>query len=235
MWSSRSFSFWVLSGIVGLSFVFLIAQTQHAISFVFAFLRNPQQVGSLMPSSRFVTREGVKAIGFEYQNEGRSLHILEVGAGTGVFTHEIAIKLRPQDHLDVIELEPELCTLLRKKIEGYPNITLHCISILDWHPAYRYDAIISSLPFNVFPVACVRKILDRYKAMLATGGTISYIEYIGGAWVTALCSNQKERKNVQQIQELLAEFRSGYDVKTACIWINVPPAYVYHLKCNQAK
>jgi phosphatidylethanolamine/phosphatidyl-N-methylethanolamine N-methyltransferase len=47
-------------------------------------VKNMKQVGSIVPSSSFLTKKIIKGIDFN-----KNLNVLELGAGTGVFTKEI--------------------------------------------------------------------------------------------------------------------------------------------------
>ena len=86
------------------------------------------EVGAVWPSSRFLGR----AFGAPLAHPRGPMHVLEVGAGNGAITHQIAAMLQPGDCLDVIEINGRLAHDLRLRLErdglldrpGIFNITI---------------------------------------------------------------------------------------------------------------
>ena len=56
---------------------------------------------------------------------------LEAGGGCGAVSIELAKLLRSQDQLHVIEIDPEMCEILKIRLSPYPNVFVHCCSILE--------------------------------------------------------------------------------------------------------
>jgi len=204
-------------------------------SFLSSFIKNPKKIGSITPSSSFLAEEITKYV----DGKKGAIKILEVGSGTGVFAEEI-IKKMEQDYLmeqnyifDVIEIDPDLCTILKEKFKEYDNVKIHCVSILDWKPDYSYDFIISGLPFNSFDSSFVQSILDQYRLIIKDGGMLSYFEYIFISRVKKLFlrgDNKVEFSNNLNIRE---EFIKKFDFETGKVFLNFPPAYVHHLKIDK--
>src|SRR5437773_2720220 len=60
-------------------------------------------VGAVLPSGRFLAR----AIASQLRGRDRPMRVLEVGPGTGALTWEIVRYIRPQDRLDIVELNSQ--------------------------------------------------------------------------------------------------------------------------------
>jgi phosphatidylethanolamine/phosphatidyl-N-methylethanolamine N-methyltransferase len=79
--------------------------------FFLKFFSSPTSVGSITPSSKYLTKQIGNLV-----NTLPVCEIVEVGAGTGVITEAILNK-NPK----LIEIDSELCLLLKKK---YPNLAI---------------------------------------------------------------------------------------------------------------
>ena len=75
-------------------------------------------VGSVLPSSRFLSKKMLAPISFE-----QAKVIIELGPGTGVFTKELLGKIKPHTQLIVIELNDAFYKALQEKIKA-PNLHL---------------------------------------------------------------------------------------------------------------
>ena len=194
--------------------------------FTRAIFRNPTGVGAAFPSSYFLAKKITKNI----VAKDTPLKILEVGAGTGVFTKEIIKKMGPNDILDVIEVDSGFCDVLNKKYRGKKNARIHCVSILDWAPNYKYDYIVSGLPFNAFGSKFVQDVLDKYKNVIVDNGILSYFEYALAGKVKKLITSGDKKTDLLKNIELRREFLEYFEFDRDFIALNIPPAYVYHLR-----
>ncbi len=201
-------------------------------SFISSVFKNPKQMGAALPSTPFLAKKITKYI---RGSKRQGTKILEVGAGTGVFTQELARLLKKDDVLDVVEIDSDLCILLREKFCGYKNIKIHNVSILDWNPEYKYDYIVSGLPFNAFEISFVKKILYKYQRFIKDTGIISYFEYavvpsVTKFLMTVFFMNERKEKYVEILNETKC-FRSSFKVyKKELVLRNFPPAYVHFMK-----
>jgi len=206
-------------------------------SFVSAMFRKPKIIGAVLPSSSFLAESITN-----YIQGAKKLHkpikILEVGAGTGAFTEKIIAKMKDVDVLDIIEVDQKLCDLLKKKFKTDKNrnkkINIHCVSILDWSPDYTYDFIISGLPFNAFDYNFVEVVLEKYKKIIKSGGIISYFEYLLTStirWIYSIFfSSKKDKVDFEKNIQARENFRKKFGFDSDFVFLNVPPAYVYHMK-----
>ncbi len=79
------------------------------ILFLKKYLKNPQTVGSVIPSSEFLGKAIYKSV-----KELGQATVIEIGAGTGALTQHIS-SLNPV----LVEIDKEFCALLKKKISSF--------------------------------------------------------------------------------------------------------------------
>lgn len=80
----------------------------------------------------------------------QSDQVLEVGAGTGVLTRELATRVR---RVVAVELEQNMLTLLQKMTDGYPNIELIARNLLYLDPQEVFGQepykLVANLPYYI--------------------------------------------------------------------------------------
>lgn len=160
-------------------------------------------------------------------------YILEVGAGTGIFTEKIIKKLKPHDHLDVVEIMPDLCEVLRKKFQHEILVTIHCIDVLDLKPEFPYSHIISGLPFNSFPAQLIEKISNRYVEFAASNAACSFFEYKWLPSIRPWFMNKEEKDNFKNARDVIENFIRRYEKSHTAVYANIPPATVHFLEINK--
>ena len=135
----------------------------------------------------------------------RSRRILEVGPGTGAVTRHILAGLRPEDRVDLVELNAEFVACLRERIANDANyrpaagrIVLHHAGVEELSEAEPYDVIVSGLPLNNFSIELVERMLAKLQRLLAPRGTLSFFEYVAIRRVKATLSRQAERERLQR-------------------------------------
>lgn len=177
--------------------------------FLERFLARPGTIGSVTPSSVYLAQKMVKAV-----EVCACRNIVELGAGTGVFTRALVEWKRPDCRLCVFETDPALAEGLREKfpwIELYPDASA-LEDLLEAGALEQADLVVSGLPFTVLPDAMRRKILRGVHRVLRPGGK----------FVAFLYSFN-----------LLQEFERIYaSVDLEYVLLNIPPAVVY--RCTKA-
>lgn len=220
-------------------FVLIAHQASRATSFsevytiLSRYVQQPNQVGEIAPISQDAGRELIRFITQEPQAPAKQY--LEVGGGCGAITVCIAKALRPQDHLDVIEIDREMCVFLRDRLKWYKNVTIHCCSILDWHPDVAYDGIISTLPFNSLGGQLTRQIVLHLKSVAKDGCMFSYVEYPIVRQFLQYFYGQERKSQFQEVQRILQGLRDMYLQEQAMVYLNVPPVMIYHLSLKNLK
>lgn len=197
------------------------------------FRRTFQSTGAVLPSGPRLCR----ALSRYVAGDGRPRRILEVGPGTGVVTEQIILQMGPQDTLDLVELNDRFVAALGERLRrderwqpAASRVAVHHLPVEELSVDRPYDAIVSCLPFNNFPAELVGAILGRLRGLAAEGGTLSFFEYVGVRRAKALVCNRQERQRLMRIgQTLEAAFRDAR-FRHECVLVNVPPAWVHHLR-----
>lgn len=165
--------------------------------------------------------------------------ILEVGAGTGPVTRELARLLNPNDRFDTVEANPRFAEVLAQSLRTDPVFTpvnqqIHLFSrpIAQVPLTRQYDAIVSCLPFANFPPAEVRSILDTYLAALKPDGHLMYIGYLGSNLARSIFSGSVETARHRAVMAVLADFHERHQATSTTVWRNMPPARVWHLRAG---
>ena len=220
-----------------MTFVFLLlgqyvlADVSEMFTVFSMYLKKPCEVGEIAPMSHAVGKELVKYVRSYSLNEtSKGKHYLEAGGGCGAISIAIAQTLRPCDHLDVIEINPHMCRILTERLKSYKNVSVHCCSILDWAPAYQYDAIISTLPFLSLGIDFAKDTMCHFKTVAAHNCIVSCVEYpIAVVFRNVVCNLRIKDTGFTEVQRYMAELRKQYLIESATIYYNVPPINVYHL------
>lgn len=164
-------------------------------------------VGSVLPSSRFLSKKMLAPIAFD-----KTKVIIELGPGTGVFTKELVAKMPAHTQLVVIELNDVFYQDLQKKFKA-PNIHLvhgSAASIsqtLQQLHLPKADYILSSLPLSNFPAALRASILEEVQNNLQPDGKLIQFQYSRG------------------LQKLYGSYFKR--VKIDYTALNLPPAFIY--------
>jgi phospholipid N-methyltransferase len=195
--------------------------------------RHFRNTGSLLPSSRFLA----KALVTELRRPHGPARILEVGPGTGSVTAQILRYLRPEDRLDVVEINGHFIELLRQRFDQEwtfwrcrDQVRLLHGAVEDLPGIGVYDVIISGLPLNNFPVAQVREIFRVYNRLLKPGGTLSYYEYVFIRQLKTPFVNRRERRRLAGVGRVVRTYIRACQVRREGVFMNVPPAIVRHLR-----
>ena len=146
-------------------------QPDRRLAFFQGFLDNPREVGSIIPSSRFLERRIVRAAGV-----ARARVVVELGPGTGGTTRALLHAMRPDARLLAIEINPRFVRLLEREGEHDPRL---CVSqgsaaelaaALARHRLPPPDAILSGIPFSTMSAELGREILRAVHDALPPGG-----------------------------------------------------------------
>ncbi|MFC4817994.1 class I SAM-dependent methyltransferase [Flavobacterium sp. GCM10023249] len=174
--------------------------------FISEVLKSTGTIGALSPSSSFLAKKMLEPIDFASAD-----CIVEFGPGTGVFTHKLLEKMKPDAKLLSFEINPSFIEELQK-IED-PRLILINDSAekiqdyLEQHHFASADYIISSLPFAMIPDAVVHNILTNSDNALSENGKYIQFQY----------SLNAKKKLESYFSEVSINFT----------FLNLPPAFIY--------
>jgi phospholipid N-methyltransferase len=174
-----------------------------------AFLKQGKRIASFAPSSRFMARTILDGIDW-----AATRTIVELGAGTGPITAEMAKRARPDAKLVVIEIDPTLCGRLRERFRGVPNVDVvlgdatRFGELLRERGVAQVDHVVSGLPLPSFPPPARDAILDTAARTIAGGGTFRQLTVMPLIYYKLYC-------------------RYFDDVRFRFVPINLPPGGVY--------
>ena len=181
-------------------------QPDHRFTFLQGFLTRPKEVGSIIPSSRFLERRVVRLADVR---GARTL--VELGPGTGGTTRAILRAMAPAARLLAIEINQRFARLLRRMPD--PRLAVHegsaaeIAEALSAHGLPSADAILSGIPFSTMPRELGLEILRSVHDSLAPGGL--FVAY-----------------QVRDRVEDLGRCVFG-DAQVQTVMLNVPPMRVY--------
>lgn len=144
------------------------------LAFFQGFLRRPQVVGSVIPSSRFLERRILK-----YADIDRDDVIVELGPGTGGTTQALLDSLGPGGRVLSIDVEPEFIGLLGEiddaRLIPHLGSATDISDILRQHGLRAPDIVISGIPFSTMPDQVGRRIVREIHTVLPPGK--SFVAY----------------------------------------------------------
>ena len=146
----------------------------NRIAFLQGFLKEPQQVGSIIPSSRFLEQRLV-----EITQVADARTVVELGPGTGGTTRKLLKSMRPDARLVAIEINPDFLPILHK-IED-PRLIVHAGNALDLERVIEQygldapDVVLSGIPFSTLKRDLGERILRSvFDALAPEGRFVAY-------------------------------------------------------------
>lgn len=192
-----------------------------------------QTTGAVAPSSRFLAR----ALTDPLSRHTGPARILEVGPGTGAVTRRISKLLKPDDTLDLVELNESFVEILQRRLADEADLShvadrtrVHHMPIQDFVSPHPYDFIICGLPFNNFPPELVKEIFAVFFRLLAPEGVVSYFEYMYMRPLRKMVSGKPARERLHELDGVLSAFLTKHRYRRDWVFVNVPPAWVQHLR-----
>ena len=187
------------------------SRRSEAWTFFRQWLRRPLSTASVAPSSKYLARRIVAALPPE------TTRVIELGAGTGVFTRALLAHGVAPDDLLVVEFNPELHRYLLQQFPGvsviqadarYLEANGEVAAFMQAGPA---QAIVSGLGLLAMPKAMQRSVLAGAFSLLPPEGC--FIQFTYGPKVPVA-------EEVMRELGLRAQ-RHGFTLR------NLPPASVY--------
>jgi phospholipid N-methyltransferase len=229
----------VMRGILNSFFAIFFDGLLSRFTFLREFSKNRSTIGSLAPSSRYLSAKMAKNPSVA---SGSSRQILEVGPGSGAITHHLYKSLDDGDHLTVVELNPNFANhtkamldRLHAKLNKRVSYEVIVASILSCDfSGKKFDLVICSLPFNNFKADLVKSIFDHMISLCAAGSEIRFYEYILLRRIKIWLFFGR-LKNLALIENTLNHYIIKYGTSRDPVWLNFPPAMVYNLRIEKSQ
>lgn len=175
--------------------------------FLRGFLAHPRQVGSVVPSSRFLERQLVSAAGV-----AQARTVVELGPGTGGTTRALLRAVAPDARVLAIELDPGFHARLRGQVvDARLALQLGSAEQLEQFLLDRGlpppDAVVSGIPFSTLPRDAADRVAAAIARCLAPGGR--FVAYQVRVHVAGI------------VKPYLGEPEISWE------WLNVPPVRVF--------
>ncbi len=180
--------------------------------FLGKFCRHGTKIASLAPSSPWLARATLRGVDWD-----RARVVVELGAGTGPITRQIAAEVRPGTRVIVLERDADFAHLLRERFAHLPDFDVvegdvrDLASILRDRGIAQVDAVISGLPVPSFPPDLQLDLFRVVRSVLAPSGRYSQITEI--PWVYQ-----------RLYRRFFDEVRFVFEPR------NLPPAGAYHCR-----
>jgi phospholipid N-methyltransferase len=203
--------------------------------FLEQFWKRYHTTGAILPSGRRLSKALCR---YAAESNGRARHILEVGPGTGPATAQLVRLLAGNDdRLRIVELNDAFVEFLRNRFSNEPEfqqVADRCEIVHDRlenlpHDT-QYDLIVSGLPLNNFSVELVESLLGCFERLLKPGGVVSFFEYIAIRRAKAAVSGRHDRERLHGIGRLIDRFLADREIRRESVLLNVPPAWVHHVR-----
>ncbi|HYH66258.1 MAG TPA: methyltransferase domain-containing protein [Urbifossiella sp.] len=134
-----------------------------------AFLRHGRRVAAFAPSSRGMARAMLRGIDFD-----AARCVVELGAGTGPITAELAPRLRPGTTFVTVEIDPVLCGRLKARFPHLDVVEADACDLdrlLAERGIRQVDHVLSGLPLPSFAPALRDGVLATAARVLSPAGS----------------------------------------------------------------
>ena len=136
------------------------------------WLRNPLQMGSIIPSSQSLCRKIAAAV-----ERGPDDYVLELGAGTGVVSAALLASDIPANKLIVVEIVPEMAEYLRQALPGVNVICGDAFDLSHTLPAHLHGRIgtaICGIPLVLLPLERQQAFRDAVESVAPGKGFLLF-------------------------------------------------------------
>ena len=168
-----------------------ITDTKHVNSllngrFVFfqEFLKHPFQIGSIIPSSRFLEQRILESAAI-----ATATTIVELGSGTGGTTRAILQAMPKGARLLSIEINPHLHTLVSRieddRLIAHLGSACELKAILSMYGLDAPEVVISGIPFSTMNDSEGSQVIQAISSLLAPNGR--FVAYQVSKQVASLC------------------------------------------------
>ena len=173
------------------------------IKFIKGFLKNWREVGSVIPSSRFLANKMIDPIDFK-----KAKVIVELGPGLGCFTGKILEMMREDAKLLIFEINADFCQEMSKNKDS--RLIVFNVSALDmaYHlKEIKTDYVISGIPLSTLSDDSRWLLLKAVKNILSDRGVYIQFQYSLGSY--------------KKLKSIFSKVSLKFTL------FNAPPAFVY--------
>ena len=137
--------------------------------FLKGFLRSPREVGSIIPSSRFLERRIRRTI-----DVAQAPVVVELGPGTGGTTQAVLGDMPADATLLAIDTNPAFIERLKAiddpRLIAQQDTAESLAALIRGHGLAAPSVIFSGIPFSTMPATSANAIIEHIWAVLAPGG-----------------------------------------------------------------
>ena len=191
------------------------------LTFVSSAVRSPGVIGAIAPSGRALSDLLASVV----SDSGPST-VVELGPGTGVVSAALRRRLPAEARHVAVELDPGMVAHLRTTapwLEVVEGDAIALQELLAERGITRVDAVVSGLPWTLFPARAQDGIIEQVTKVLAPGALFTTFAY---SHVTRLAAQRRFRALLEQsFDEVLV---------TPTVWRNLPPALAYQCRLQAA-
>ncbi|MCL5808406.1 MAG: methyltransferase type 12 [Deltaproteobacteria bacterium] len=177
------------------------------------FLKHPLQVGSIIPSSRFLEQRILEAAGIATVKT-----VIELGSGTGGTTRAILRAMPQNAKLLSIEINPHFHTLVSSikddRLIAHLGNACRLKEIVSMYGLGVPEALISGIPFSTMKQGEASQVIEAISSLLPSNGC--FVAYQVSKRVESLC------------RPFLGSGRMSVE------FLNIPPMRVYKWNKNGA-
>lgn len=142
--------------------------------FLRSFLASPRKVGAVLPTSRRTVRDTLDLAPLE-----QARWVVELGAGTGVYTRGILERIGSDAHLLAFEVDSQLSSALASELRD-PRLSVvndSAVDVARHLDGATVDVIVSAVPFTSLPVPERTRILRAARDVLGRDGIMLVLQY----------------------------------------------------------
>lgn len=187
------------------------------LTFVSSAVRAPAVIGAIAPSGR-----ALSDLLASVAPPTPSAVVVELGPGTGVVSAALHRRLPPQARHVAVELDAGMVSHLRRTrpwLEVVQGDAIGLQKLLADVGVTRADAVVSGLPWTLFPATAQDGIIDQVTRVLAPRAAFTTFAY---SHVVRMASQRRFRALLE---------RSFDEVTvTPTVWRNLPPALAYQCR-----
>lgn len=159
-------------------------QRNDRLVFIQELVKHPLQIGSIIPSSRFLERHIVRAAGI-----ATSSVVVELGPGTGGTTRAILRAMPQHARLLSIDINPHFHALVSRirddRLVAHLGDARELKAIMARYGMDTADAVVSGIPFSTMSCKAGSEILETVSSILASEGR--FVAYQVSNRVASLC------------------------------------------------